>query len=49
MMPILRRQDFQFSAMFARIVSIFNDLLFPQPVAVVTVSCGVLSPVTPIE
>jgi hypothetical protein len=33
----------------ARIVSIFNDLLFPQPAATVTVSHGVLSPVTPIE
>jgi len=44
-----RHQDFQFSAVIARIVSIFNDLLFPQPVAMVTVSYGVLSPVTPIE
>jgi len=44
-----RHQDFQFSAVIARIVSVFNDLLFAQPAATVTVSCGVLSPVTPIE
>jgi hypothetical protein len=35
--------------MIARIVSIFNDLLFSQPAATVPISCGVLSPGTPIE
>jgi hypothetical protein len=44
-----RHQDFQFSAVIPGIVRIFNDLLSPLPAATVTVSCGVLSPVTPIE
>jgi hypothetical protein len=44
-----RHQDFQFSAVMGPIVRNFNDLLTREPIRTVTVSCGLLAPVTAIE